>query len=346
MKQGEHGQTRQRLRVLAGILVSVLLLWFVLQKVDLRETVRTFVSADYPYLIMAGLISACAFILTAMRWRYVLLPLQPIAPGLLFSTVMAGFFSNYVLPAKVGELVRVILLVRHTKLSGSAIVATIVLERAMDVLILTVALLGVLLVLPLPAWMGYVGQVAGLALGGVFVVLAILLYRPQGAIAIATRLLRPISTRLADGIAATLEAFVRGLEVLRQGNNLGRAMFFSLLSWVSSASTHYLVGLALGVRTNWAAYVLLVALFNLIAIIPSMPGRIGTWELVSVAALGLFGVDGGTAVAFPTLLRIAHLLPLALGYFYFSREGLRLLDVLGGRKGALSSPREELGFKR
>jgi uncharacterized membrane protein YbhN (UPF0104 family) len=88
--------------------------------------------------------------------------------------------------------------------------------------------------------------------------------------------------------------------------------------------------LALGVRTHWAAYVLLVALLNLTAIIPSMPGRVGTWELVSVVTLALFGVGNERAVALPTLLRVAHLVPLAPGYVNFGREGLRLVDTARG----------------
>jgi hypothetical protein len=254
--------------------------------------------------------------------------------NLLFRTLMVGFFSNYILPVKGGELVRAFVLGRHTGLSESTILATIVLERATDVLILTIALLGVLLILPLPAWMGYIGQVAGLTLMGVFAVLAVLLRYPQRVIDVVTQLLNLLSTQLAIGVGARLQAFVTGLEVLRQGGNLGRALVFSLLGWCASALTQYLVALALGVRINWMSCVLLVTLFNLISIVPSVPGRIGTWELVSVAVLGLFGLDSGHAAAFPTTLRIAHLLPLALGYLCFSREGLRLLDFYDGRATA------------
>jgi len=331
----------RRLQILTSIVISILTLLFVLQKVDLREVTRTFISTNYPYLVLAGLCSMLAFFLAAVRWRYLLLPLQAIRLKMLFSTLMVGFFSNYLLPAKAGELVRLFVLGRRTGLSESAILATIVLERAIDVFILTVALLGVLLILPLPDWMSYVGEVAGVMLVGVFVVLVVLLCRSQHVIGLATRVLNPISTRLARRITARLEAFTKGLEVLRRSSNLGWALFFSLLDWVASAGVQYLVGLALGVRTHWIAYVLLVALFNLIAIIPSLPGRIGTWELVSIGALALFGIDSGRAVAFPTLLRVSHLMPLALGYFYFSREGLHLLEIYGGREATTLSQGEQ-----
>ncbi len=320
----------RRFRLLVAVLVSVAVLAFVVQKIDPREVARVVRSVRYPYLVVAGLGSVLGFALSSARWRYILLPAQDIGWRVLFPITLIGFFSNYVLPAKVGELVRVVLLGRRTHLSASTILATVVLERTLDVLILTVVLLSVLIVLPLPAWMGLVAQIASLALVVVFVALGLLLLRPQVLFAVVDRLVGRFSTRIAGRVVSLLTAFVDGLRVLRGGGNLWAALILSLFYWATIATTQFAVGLALGVRAPWTAFLLLAALLNLIAIVPSLPGRVGTWELVSLGVLGLFGVLRDQAVVFPSLLRVTHLLSLALGYLFLNREGLSMLDITSG----------------
>jgi uncharacterized protein (TIRG00374 family) len=70
--------------------------------------------------------------LKAWRWRLLLTPLGDFSTGLLFRPVMIGFAFNNLLPAHLGEFVRVFLLARQQRLSKSAVLSSVVLERMFD----------------------------------------------------------------------------------------------------------------------------------------------------------------------------------------------------------------------
>jgi uncharacterized protein (TIRG00374 family) len=89
----------------------------------------------------------------------------------------------------------------------------------------------------------------------------------------------------------------------------------------------WLIGQALNLDIPLYGYVVIVAVTNMSSFVPSLPGRFGTLEYVSILVLGLFHVDPNTAVLFPILLRVAQLVPILLGYVFLNREGVKILDV-------------------
>ncbi|MBC8292197.1 MAG: flippase-like domain-containing protein, partial [Proteobacteria bacterium] len=132
-------------RLLIALLLSGIFLYLALRGEDWQRVGQTLLKADYRWVLpMAGMGVFSLFVRT-QRWRLLLnissgrqLPLAP-----LFSASAVGFMSNMLLPFRVGEVIRPWLVSRNTGVPMSMAVATVVLERVLDL----IALLGFALLL-------------------------------------------------------------------------------------------------------------------------------------------------------------------------------------------------------
>jgi uncharacterized membrane protein YbhN (UPF0104 family) len=91
-----------------------------------------------------------SYVLRAIRWQVLLHPLKQVPLGALISTTVVGFSAIYVL-GRAGELIRPLWLTRRERIPLTASVATIIVERFLDTL-MVIALFGwALLFVDLPA---------------------------------------------------------------------------------------------------------------------------------------------------------------------------------------------------
>ncbi len=112
----------------------------------------------------------------AWRWHYLLKPLKSIPTKDLFPTVTIGYFGNNILPARAGELLRAIVLKKDEDIPISASLATIIVERVFD----GVVMLGFVFVnLPelalLTSSSGFIGDIRTLAIVGTVIFIGALL---------------------------------------------------------------------------------------------------------------------------------------------------------------------------
>src|SRR5438105_101591 len=114
-----------RIRVLVGVVISLILLYVTFRGLDWAEVGAALRSANYVFIALAALVILGAFAMRAVRWSWLLRPVRVLPWKELFSAVLIGFFGNYVLPAKTGELVRAYVLGKRENLSKSAILGSI-----------------------------------------------------------------------------------------------------------------------------------------------------------------------------------------------------------------------------
>ena len=114
-------------RFLIGVVVSLLLLVLLFWKIPLLDVARAFADASLLGLAVTVLIHALVLSLKVARWNIVLgsVPApQPRPPWLVFDALFLGYFGNYALPAKLGEVGRSILYSRRSGTPFSAVFAT------------------------------------------------------------------------------------------------------------------------------------------------------------------------------------------------------------------------------
>lgn len=325
-----------RIRLLIGLAISLVLLFFTFRGLDFGEVGEALRGANYFFIGASALVILAAFGVRAMRWSWLLRPIRMLSWRSLFPVVLIGFFGNYVLPAKTGELVRAYVLGKRESLSKSAILGSIAVEKMMDTLILFAILLATLWAVPLPEDISnfekFVAVFLVVVIGGMLLLAA----RGRHVSNLIVRGLQFVFPWWKERVARMTHSFVDGLSVLYHGSSIGVVLGLSLVIWLMTTLNFWLIGTALGLNLPLYAYVIIVAVTNMASFVPSAPGRFGTLEALSVFVLGLFGIERNTAVLFPILLRIAQLLPIFLGYLFLNREGVKILEVT--RNSATRAP--------
>jgi hypothetical protein len=327
-----------KVRLSIGLVISLVLLYFTFRNLDWAQVGQALRSANYMYVALAALVILATFAVRAMRWSWLLRPIRILPWRGLFSVVLIGFFGNYVLPAKTGELVRAYVLGKRESMSKSAILGSIAVEKTMDTLILFIIFLVTLWTVPLPAEYASIEPVIAVFLAAVIGGMLLLAARGRHASNLIVRVLQFVFPWWKERVARITHSFVDGLSVLYHGSSIAMVLLLSLVIWSMTTLNFWLIGQALGLTVPLYGYVIIVAVTNMASFIPSLPGRFGTLELFSVAVLGLFGVDKNTAVLFPILLRVAQLVPILLGYLFLNREGVKILDVQKAAKETNTAP--------
>ena len=297
-------------RAVAGLALSALFLWLVLRGVDLRLAFGELRGANAAFVVPAAVVLMTGIWLRAVRWQIILRPLGKVRISHSFSALTIGYMANNALPARLGELVRVYVLNRDSRLPSAAILGSIVLERILDVitLLLLLALAAALSGWNSP-WTGPLvglGAAAALALAVVYMWAAGLLER---LVPVAASL-RPFAGLFGGLPARMLGSFATGLKMASSPRALGLTLAVSAISWTVEACLYFLVMLAMGIGQEgfWLA-VLVACVTNLAGVIPAGPGNLGTFEFFAKQTAVLFGVPEEKALAFALAAHVMVLAP-------------------------------------
>ena len=216
-----------------------------------------------------------------------------------YALTTVGYMGNNVLPARAGEMLRVVLLSGRTGVGKRSLLGTVVAERMLDAAalgsIFVLVVYGILRKTTLPSDRPLL--VAGLALAVVAAGLVVLYaLRRRGALRRVRDFLRP----LAGGPRALLS---------RQGALL---LVASLAVWALEASVYLAVARAAGLDISGMGSLYLVALTNLFAMLPAAPGYVGTFDAAVVFGVKAIGGTGSVAVSYLLLLRFVLFLPITV----------------------------------
>jgi uncharacterized protein (TIRG00374 family) len=122
----------KRWRFWIGLLISVVFLWLALRGLSLAELVAELPGLNYWWLIPGIAVYFVAVWARSWRWHYLLRPIKAIPTGKLFPIVTIGYAGNNIFPARAGEVLRAVVLKRHEGVAISASLATIIVERVYD----------------------------------------------------------------------------------------------------------------------------------------------------------------------------------------------------------------------
>ncbi|RJX28124.1 MAG: UPF0104 family protein [Desulfarculus sp.] len=328
---------------LIGLLVSLAAVYFFFRTVSPSQILASLNQLSPWYLIPATALYILSYVFRAVRWHYLMLPVARVRFRPLFAALMIGFLGNNLLPAHLGEVVRAIVLGRSERVSKSATMATVVLERIYDGLTVLFMLLLLLLFVKLPSGQvqgslisSYNLRVAGwlgLALfGGLLLLLQALRWQRNLSIRLLGWCLRPVPESLRLRLLAACDNFADGLAVTR-ARDLAWIGFYSLLTWGALAVWAWVLILAFGVKLGLMAGVLMEVVLALALLIPAAPAFVGTFHLAAAATLAFMGADPGVAGSYAMVLWLNHFVVTTLiGIYYLWRLGLGW-GALTGRNG-------------
>lgn len=314
-----------------GVVIAAAALYLTYRKTDGEALVRALGGIHWPFLVLMLPPLAMSYLFRILRWRKLLAPLGDVSGRDASGPLITGFFVNTLLPGRVGEILRALLLSRRTGISRAGSFATVVLARIFDGLTLAAMTLIVLTVL----WDRLDGTTRfGLAAAGVMyvaflvVLMSLRRYRERAAGILASPLRWVGLGKPALRLEGLLLSFARGLDSLRDWRDTLKVSLYSVLVWGSLAVSVIPVFLAMDLVLLWYYPVLLLVLAGLGMLIPT-PAGTGTVHGALVLVLpGLIGISQQTTRLLALLFHTTQFLPvIAVGLVVAVREGVTASQV-------------------
>ncbi|RMF57079.1 MAG: UPF0104 family protein, partial [Calditrichaeota bacterium] len=125
-------------KVWIGLLLGLGFLYLAIRNTDFAETTAVIGRASLLPLFMSLLVRVGGLWLRGVRWQVVLKPIRSVAAGSLFQVISVAEMGNYILPSRLGEIIRVVLVARREGISKSAALASVAVDRFLDLLALLV----------------------------------------------------------------------------------------------------------------------------------------------------------------------------------------------------------------
>ncbi len=320
-----------------GILISLAFIWLALRGLRLDEFWSVVSHANYIWVLPGIAIYFVALWARAWRWHYLLKPVEAVPTRSMFPIVCIGYMGNNIYPARAGEVLRAVILKRRKGVSISASLATIVIERIFDgVVMLAFVFVNLPELARLTSNSGFIGniqQVAVLGTGffmGALVIFLLAAMFPKITERAGQWLIdRLLPAGIREKTSGWMNRFLDGLASLRSPLNILMVFFTSVIIWLLETVKYWFVMHAFDFSVSFFTLMLMNGIVNLATTIPSAPGYIGTFDAPGIAVLTAYGVDQATAAGYTLVLHVALWLPVTLvGIYFLTREGIKWSDTL------------------
>lgn len=334
-----------------GLAISAVFLFLAFREIDYRDLWQTLKQIRLLWLLPGLMIYFVGVLMRTWRWQYLLKPLKKIRISTLFPIINIGYMGNNVFPLRMGEVLRAVVLKRKEDVSITGSLATILVERIFDAVVIVgfvLLNLGKLSELPGDVNFAQLGRLATWAvvvfLVGLSIFVLVAMF-PKPAMRLIHSLVNKIlPDRFREPIINISDRFLEGLMSLRSPNDALMILLTSILIWLFETGLYWSVQQALGFDLSFGQLMLLNGVVNLVLLVPAAPGGLGTFDAAGRAMLEAYGVASEPALGYTLVLRIALWLPITLlGTIYFLREGLKwTTDVEAMESQAEVSTTEEI----
>ena len=330
-----------------GVLISAVFLYFVVRKLDWVSFWLSLKTANYWWILPGIAVYFVAVWARAWRWHYLLKPIKSIKTRVMFPITCIGYMGNNIYPARAGEVLRAVVLKRREGVPISASLATIIVERIFDGVVMLAFVFVNLTKLakladvsvPVAKWNITIQDLAvwGSAafFGALLVFLLAAMFPKITSKAAQWFIDRFLPARLREKTSGITNKFLDGLASLRSPANVLMVFFTSVIIWLLETVKYWFVMHAFGFSVSFFILMLMNGVVNLATTIPAAPAYLGTFDAPGIAVLVADGVDKAVATGYTLVLHFVLWAPITvLGAYYLAREGIKWSDALREEKEA------------
>jgi uncharacterized protein (TIRG00374 family) len=294
--------TPRHVKAFLGFAVGGVFLYSAVRHASLADIVRILGSARAGWLGIALLVYWLELGARVIRWHALLSQSgRTVAPSNASSAFIIGYAANNLLPAKLGELVRVDLISRMSDIPRLESLGTVVVERIFDVLIIML-MAGISIgMLVLPHTFDLARLRGGMMVLGACTALLLIVCMYFGRSGIGNR------WKLGRAVHARLGNLVRGIQILANPGQCGRIFVYSLMIWLLNGVAMWLIVFALGVSLSLLQTLLLMGIVGLAAVLPAPPAGLGVLQYAFALAFELLGKPGAIGLAASAAVQVALL---------------------------------------
>ena len=292
-----------------GIILSFIGLYFAFNDFNFNQFIVSIKKVKLFYLILACILLIFSVLLRAFRWNYLLLNEKNIRYKILFRAEMIGYFANNVLPLRLGELYRAIILSKKVSIPKTTILGSIVIERILDLFGLVIISL-FLFLYPVDDSIRkyiYLGVIIAIILGIILLV---------------------IKQFFNQNIEVNfLNKFFKGLIGLKK-NYIIKTSIITFLLWIIYWINTHLIQHSLDIDMSYLDSLLVLIISSLSLAIPSAPGMIGTFHLaVNYTMEYVLGYSTDISNTFAIILHAYGYITLTIigAYYFINKEPYKSL---------------------
>lgn len=311
--------------LLLVLLITLLFLFFI----DINEVGLQLRQADPSYLTLATLMLLAGFGVYALRWQ-LLLHRQSSLPDT-FHASNLGQLLNMLLPLRLGEPVRIVVLNRRSGIGVGQLTSSVVIERMLETILRLAAFGGMLLI-----GIGFthsLGIFAGLVVF-LFVVLAVLVWMVKNRKIILQRwpqYLGRIPRLSQERASQSLTDLLDALVAMSSPRSLALGLLTSALASGFFLGFHYFALMALDFPLT-QPQMLALSLGILVISPPSAPTLPGLYHAQVVLPFAAMGISGSYLTAYAIVLHALQTVAVVvLGAWALYKTGSSLGDMLSRR---------------
>lgn len=323
--------------LLGGAVVSAVALYLAFRNVPFNDLWRYLQTIQYGWIFPSAALILISFFLRGLRWQIILQENGKLTFWQCFHPMMIGFMMNCILPARMGEIARPVLLKQQHRIPISTGISTVVAERVFDALLLIIlfAILFANISAHTELEQTYFGLrlntevLVSVAWGMVRLSIALLVFIALLTIG-ATRNVIKNAVRWIAGSGAGLgsrigsitgavcnftikiiDNFYTGLTLVKQPARLFAAVVLTLFIWTLTALSYWVFALGCpGIQLSLVELATVMVVVCFFIALPSVPGFWGLWEAAGVFGLALFGIAEKDALGFTLINHAVQIFPV------------------------------------
>lgn len=324
----------------SGITISLLALYFAFRNVPFADLITYLKSINYLWVVPSTLIVFAGFALRAARWQLILNANHKIGFLSSYHPLIIGFMINCILPGRVGEVARPVILKKKDNVPFSTGLATVVAERIFDLFILIALFIFFLstakidpnLIIEFGSYSlnsktlevvfsGMIKLSVLLFIGIIVVGLdptrkiinRIIMGLPFVLFFFGSSFKKKIQDKVCTPVVHIIENFASGFSFIKSPKLILICTIFSVIIWLLGALTYYVFSLGCpGINLSFAKMTSVMLIVCFFIALPSAPGFWGLWEAGGVFAMLLFGVSEKDAAGFTLANHAIQIFPVII----------------------------------
>jgi len=317
-----------------GLAIGLVAIAYFARDLELAAFLNSWQKIDW-FWFLAGIFFFCfSFWLRCPRWKVLVTDLGPVSSGLLAKAFFVGMLANRILPARLGEVARCVVLKKRAGLSLVGLLATVAVEKAFDGLaLLSVTALAVVFLPPtgsLPnLFESTLEENRGNLLIGALGVPAVLIGIAWTAPLLERVLVRFQRRKQVRTARRFLRSIRRGLSVFRRGGHTLIVAGSTVLVWSTLVLSEYCTLRSFGWDLSPTCAVVLCSAIGIAVTLPQAPSFVGVYQLaVQWVMQGLYGIPLQEAKAFAVAIWVTQIVPVGLiGFVCLRLLGTSLHDA-------------------
>ena len=325
---------RRALYICVVTAIAIIMLAWALRGVSFDLVFQAWQQAQVSWLGFALLIFLASYLVRAKRWGTLLgTNRNPGSFRTRLEAIFIGFACNCILPGRVGELVRAVVLHRQSKIPLGTVIGSIFTARLLDAVVAFILLLGSILAIAQSGSTTLTDlPLEFITFVLVFFCLAFLLaaWYPKVILRIVGSICPKIGlTRWSDRIVAILGSILTGLDVFKYPQRSALAIVETFCIWGMMGATFWFCAIAFGILSpGFIGSLFVQSVVALAIVVPSSPGYLGTFEAGVRFGLEVYQVAPGVIVAYAITLHFLMNASLTIiGLAIAIKQGLSWQDL-------------------